>query len=110
MATVARKSSIRKAPTADVVEALTQQSATPTAANTFEEPHNSNQAQPPVPAERPEVVRPGPGRPRSKRRMEPFSSKIEINLRDDLDEYLAQHGMTVVDFLDQAIRDRLDKK
>ena len=100
MATVERKSSIRKAPAADVVEALTQQSAIP-AAPTISEPAAS--------APLTGGVRPGPGRPRSKRRMEPFSSKIEINLRDSLDDYLATHGMTVVDFLDEAFRDRLKK-
>ena len=42
--------------------------------------------------------------------MEPFSSKIEINLRDSLDDYLAMQGMTVVDFLDEAFRDRINKK
>jgi hypothetical protein len=41
--------------------------------------------------------------------MEPFSSKIEIALRDRLDEYLQQNGMTVVDFLDEAIRARLER-
>lgn len=53
--------------------------------------------------------RPGPGRPRGRRRMEPFSSKIEISLRDDLDRYLAIHDISIVDFLDEAIRDRLDR-
>lgn len=110
MATVARKSSIRKAPAADVVESLTQQSVNPPAVDVGEEHAGQYPNQPSVTAQRQEVVRPGPGRPRSKRRMEPFSSKIEINLRDDLDEYLAQHGMTVVDFLDQAIRERLQRE
>jgi len=53
--------------------------------------------------------RPGPGRPRNRRRMEPFSSKIEISLRDDLDHYLAIHDISIVDFLDEAIRDRLNR-
>ena len=110
MATVARKSSIRKAPAADVVESLTQPSINPSAAETITEPAGQHVSQAAVSTERQEIVRPGPGRPRSKRRMEPFSSKIEINLRDNLDEYLAEHGMTVVDFLDQAIRERLQKK
>jgi len=39
--------------------------------------------------------------------MEPFSSKIEISLRDKLDAYLAETGITITDFLDEAIRDRL---
>lgn len=54
--------------------------------------------------------RPGPGRPRSKRRMEPFSSKIEISLRDELDSHLSASGQTMVDFLDQAIRSTLARK
>lgn len=110
MATVTRKSSIRKAPAADVVESLTQPSTSPPAAEPISEPAGQRVIQAAASAERQEIVRPGPGRPRSKRRMEPFSSKIEINLRDNLDEYLAEHGMTVVDFLDQAIRDRLQKQ
>lgn len=56
-----------------------------------------------------EAVRRGPGRPRSKRRMEPFSSKIEINLRDEVDAYIDEHGGSIVDFLDEAFRDRLKK-
>jgi hypothetical protein len=52
----------------------------------------------------PVAQRRGPGRPRSRRRMEPFSSKIEISLRDDLDAYLAEHDESIVDFLDRVIR------
>lgn len=52
----------------------------------------------------PVVVRRGVGRPRSRRRMEPFSSKIEIGLRDQVDEYTAQHGESIVDLLDRALR------
>lgn len=55
------------------------------------------------------VRRPGPGRPRGRRRMEPFSSKIEISLRDDLDRYLAVNDLSIVDFLDEAIRERLNR-
>lgn len=110
MATVTRKSSIRKAPAADVVESLTQPSINPQAAEKVNGSAGQHLSQGAISAEQQEIVRPGPGRPRSKRRMEPFSSKIEINLRDNLDEYLAEHGMTVVDFLDQAIRDRLRKQ
>jgi len=54
-------------------------------------------------------LRRGPGRPRSKRRMEPFSSKIEIGLRDEIDAYLAENGGTFIDFMDEAFRDRLKK-
>lgn len=102
MASIERKSSIRKAPIADVVESLTRPSETVSSEQGMDGRTRLE--------ERSEVIRPGPGRPRSKRRMEPFSSKIEISLRDDLDDYLAQHGMTVVDFLDEAFRDRLQKK
>lgn len=52
-------------------------------------------------------VRRGPGRPRSRRRMEPFSSKIEMNLRDQVDEYLAITGESIVDLLDRALRDAI---
>ncbi|MDI3196208.1 hypothetical protein QK290_17640 [Pseudarthrobacter sp. AL07] len=41
--------------------------------------------------------------------MEPFSSKIEIELRDELDSYIEASGITIIDFLDEAIRDRLKK-
>ena len=101
MATIERKSSIRKAPVADVVEALTGQLPVENLDTDFAEPVAKGSQ------ESGGVVRPGPGRPRSKRRMEPFSSKIEINLRDELDVYLAAHEMTVVDFLDHAIRAQL---
>jgi hypothetical protein len=41
--------------------------------------------------------------------MEPFSSKIEIELRDQMDDYVAEHGLSIIDFLDEAVRDRLKK-
>lgn len=41
--------------------------------------------------------------------MEPFSSKIEISLRDELDSYIQSSGITIIEFLDEAIRDRLKK-
>jgi hypothetical protein len=50
------------------------------------------------------VVRRGLGRPRARRRMEPFSSKIEISLRDDVDRYAAKYGESYVDLLDRALR------
>jgi hypothetical protein len=50
------------------------------------------------------IARRGPGRPRSRRRMEPFSSKIEIGLRDQIDEYIANTGESIVDLLDYALR------
>jgi hypothetical protein len=87
-----RRPALRKAPTVDDLTALTS------------------------PAGRPGGMtddlayrRLGPGRPRNRRRMEPFSSKIEISLRDDLDRYLAIHDLSIVDFLDEAIRDRLNR-
>lgn len=53
------------------------------------------------------VLRRGPGRPRSRRRMEPFSSKLEIGLRDQIDEYLQITGESIVDFLDRSLRNEL---
>jgi hypothetical protein len=50
------------------------------------------------------IARRGPGRPRGRRRMEPFSSKIEIGLRDQIDEYIADTGESIVDLLDYALR------
>lgn len=87
---------LKKAPARDVVEAFT---ATPA------EPDAEAQVVAPSPA----VPTRGPGRPRSKRRMEPFSSKIEIGLRDQVDAYLVENGGTIIDFLDEALRDRLSK-
>lgn len=46
----------------------------------------------------------GPGRPRGRRRMEPFSSKMEIGLRDQVDAYLGESGESIVDLLDRALR------
>jgi len=96
------RKTLRKAPQRDVVESFT----TPPGATTATSP-----AQPEAEQSTPKngPVRRGPGRPRSARRMEPFSSKIEISLRDQLDEYISEHGGTMVDFLDEAIRDRLTK-
>jgi hypothetical protein len=97
---IQRKSSVTKAPAATVLETLSTPRQAPTSAPSASMPTEAEQAP---------VRRPGPGRPRSNRRMEPFSSKIEIALRDRLDEYLQQNGMTVVDFLDEAIRARLER-
>lgn len=52
-----------------------------------------------------EVVRPV-GRP-PKKWLVPFSSKIEIELRQELDAHLEETGATIVDFLDVAIRNQL---
>ena len=107
MSPIDRKSSIRKAPAADVVESITRASSAPAAAGA--ETVNEGEGSASPDRTTPEPRRVGAGRPRSKRRMEPFSSKIEIALRDRLDEYLRANEMTVVDFLDTAIRDRLQK-
>ena len=113
---VERKSAIRKAPAADVVDVLTSRSDSRQELST--EPSRA-QSPDPLRAQSPEPLevaprassnrRPGPGRPRSKRRMEPFSSKIEIELRDKMDDYVAEHGLSIIDFLDEAVRDRLKK-
>lgn len=106
-----RKSSIRKAPAADVVEVLTsaEKRTLPVEQGEATQATTANaqvQAEPAPPADL-EPRRPGPGRPRSKRRMEPFSSKIEIGLRDELDAYSMRYGITITDLLDEALRERL---
>jgi hypothetical protein len=105
---VERKSAIRKAPAADVVDVLTSRSdssqgqiAEPAGARALDLAGDAPRAS--------SKRRPGPGRPRSKRRMEPFSSKIEIDLRDEMDDYVAEHGLSIIEFLDEAVRDRLKK-
>lgn len=109
MSPVQRKSSIRKAPAADVVEAITR--APEATANPSSHPRDNGNLGEVTSPNQPEVLskRVAVGRPRGRRRMEPFSSKIEISLRDRLDEYLRTNDMTVVDFLDDAIKDRLEK-
>ena len=105
-----RKSSIRKAPVADVVDVLTSAEKR---SETREqgEASQATAAQAHIEAESAhadlEPRRPGPGRPRGKRRMEPFSSKIEISLRDELDAYSTKYGITITDLLDEALRERL---
>lgn len=64
---------------------------------------------PAVCSDAPTQLRRGPGRPRGRRRMEPFSSKIEIALRDDVDRYLAQHDETMVDLIDRALRSAISQ-
>lgn len=39
--------------------------------------------------------------------MEPFSSKLDIELRDSIDAYLFENGGTLVDLLDEALRARI---
>ena len=105
---VERKSAIRKAPAADVVDVLTSRGDSDQSQPT--EPLRAQSREPFMDAPRSSPNRrPGPGRPRSKRRMEPFSSKIEIELRDEMDDYVAEHGLSIIDFLDEAVRDRLKK-
>lgn len=105
---VERKSAIRKAPAADVVDVLTSRSDSGQAPSI--DPLHAQSFDPKEVAPRASSARrPGPGRPRSKRRMEPFSSKIEIELRDEMDDYVAEHGLSIIDFLDEAVRDRLKK-
>lgn len=104
---VDRKSSLRKAPVVDVIDSLTATVDVPAL-----KPEVQFAREPRVATAQSEYAAPrgpGPGRPRSKRRMEPFSSKIEIELRDELDAYVEASGITITDFLDKAIRDRLKK-
>jgi hypothetical protein len=105
---VERKSAIRKAPAADVVDVLTSRSDSGQSKSTEPLRAQSSESSEDAPRSSP-TRRPGPGRPRSKRRMEPFSSKIEIELRDEMDDYVAEHGLSIIDFLDEAVRDRLKK-
>lgn len=98
---IQRKSAVTKAPTVAVLDSLAPPSA-PT----------DSMPEEPIPSPDTAATTPqrGPGRPRTKRRMEQFATKIDIELRDRLDEYVAQHdGLTIVQFLDEAIRDRLEK-
>jgi hypothetical protein len=105
---VERKSAIRKAPAADVVDVLTSRNDSQQVLPA--EPLRAQSREPLEDTPRSSSSRrPGPGRPRSKRRMEPFSSKIEIDLRDEMDDYVAEHGLSIIDFLDEAVRDRLKK-
>jgi hypothetical protein len=108
-----RKSSIRKAPVADVVDVLTSaEKRTETAEQGEASQATVGQANIQTGAAQADLEprRPGPGRPRGKRRMEPFSSKIEISLRDELDAYSTKYGITITDLLDEALRERLRRK
>lgn len=109
---------LKKAPPVDVVDAFTQSAAAPVT-EPDRAPRLSSPATSPLPSRtttpaqqeqgEPAPVRRGPGRPRSKRRMEPFSSKLDIELRDEIDAYLFEHGGTLVDLLDEALRARIRK-
>ena len=99
---IERRSTLRKADVVDdVVAGLTAQTPTP-AQEPVEWPGATQVPRPPSPAAQP--PRRGPGRPRGRRRMEPFSSKIEISLRDEVDAYAARYGESYVDLLDRALR------
>lgn len=87
----------KAAATRDMVAALTTAAGPGSPAESPSTPTPSPVEQS-VPARRP------PGRPRGRRRMEPFSNKIEIGLRDDIDRYLSEHDETLVDLLDRALR------
>jgi hypothetical protein len=105
-----RKSSIRKAPVADVVDVLTsaeKQTETVEQGEASQATVGQGNIQTESAHTDLEPRRPGPGRPRGKRRMEPFSSKIEISLRDELDAYSTKYGITITDLLDEALRERL---
>jgi hypothetical protein len=117
MAAIERRT-LKKAPPVDVVEAFTQPAALP--AEEADPAPEQGQTTVPTASHRtgaseqekdaePAVMRRGPGRPRSKRRMEPFSSKLDIELRDSIDAYLFEHGGTLVDLLDEALRARIRK-
>jgi hypothetical protein len=93
---------LKKAPARDVVEAFTAPPPQPETAPPAVTPAAENQADA-------APFRRSVGRPRSKRRMEPFSSKIEIDLRDQLDDHLAANGGTMVDLLDAALRNYLKR-
>lgn len=124
MAVIERRT-LKKAPTRDVVDAFTAPVPeplllTPVAGETSaQKPTTTAPASPNDVDQRPvshgevprdgQPVRRGPGRPRSKRRMEPFSSKLEIELRDAIDAYLFKHGGTLVDLLDEALRARIQE-
>lgn len=101
-APIQRRSTLRKAAvTDDVVAGLTEPvRATPPVAPVVP----AQQAPTAAPEVGPEPSRRGPGRPRGRRRMEPFSSKIEISLRDEVDAYAARYGESYVDLLDRALR------
>ena len=109
---VSRESSIKvqKAPAVDPVEALVSTAAMEDRTPTNPQP-GSNQSAGSATSEISSgtPVRRGPGRPSKKRRMEPLSTNIEIELRDAVDVYTQEHEMTLIDFLDLAIREKLDK-
>ena len=116
MAAIERRT-LKKAPSVDVVEAFTQPAAVPASEVDYTPQPTPVEAPPASRAtlsEQQENVEPtptrrGPGRPRSKRRMEPFSSKLDIELRDSIDAYLFEHGGTLVDLLDEALRARIQR-
>ena len=106
--------SLVKAPAVDVIGSMTQPAPPETSQGPSapfdipEAPASSYPAQQARPFVS-DAPRRGPGRPKSRRRMEPFSSKIEFELRDQVNAYLVEHDMTMVDFIDESFRGRLAK-
>jgi hypothetical protein len=103
---VNRKSTpLSKAPRGDVIDALTPGTQeTPPVIESTANPSESTRQE--VEAEA--IPARMPRRP--KRILLPFSSKIEMNLRDEMDAYIdADDDLTIISFLDEAIRDRLAK-
>lgn len=49
----------------------------------------------------------GRGRARSEKIMLRLGTSMEVNLRDQLRAYAAEHNMTIVDIVDAAVRARL---
>ena len=99
---IERRSTLTKASVSDdLVAGLT--SGPEPARQVSQEPTRAPERRP-QPVQVPAAPRRGPGRPRGRRRMEQFSSKIEISLRDDVDAYAAKYGESYVDLLDRALR------
>ncbi len=102
--TVQRESAIKKlqkAPTKDPVEALAPQPAADSRAAKPDPVAAS------IPAESSHQLQRGPGRPRGRKRSEPLSTNIEMDLRDRVDDYCYRNNMTLVQFLDEAFRLKL---
>lgn len=106
-----RKSSLRKAPAGDVIDTLTPATQeTEPATSAGSKPTERVDSSKSVPQDKDAATSRARSSRRSKRILLPFSSKIEMNLRDAMDDYLAEHDdLSIIDFLDEAIRDRLTK-
>lgn len=107
---IARRATLTKAPAGDdVVTSLTSAPAR------VPEPvavvaNDARAPQEPAPLRGTSAPTRRVGRPRGRRRMEPFSSKIEIGLRDQVDAYVSEHGESIVDLLDRALRAVITKQ